>query len=162
MELLKDFRIKDIVISEDYKSTLPREDKQERAEQRYLQTGELPTNIVVNDSDVLIDGYITYLLAVKHGIKQLDIYRGCVEIVEAVHYTGSNKAYTWRVPLRLNGMIEVNDYIIVPSSGGVKRVKVLNVIRQQYPEQSRPLKQIYKKCGSKQERSERTCQNMTF
>ncbi len=146
MELLKNFHIKDIVISEDFKSTIPGSEKMNRAEQRYLQTGDLPSNIIINDANVLIDGYVTYLVAVQHGIEQIDVYRGYVEIVEAVHRAGSTKAYMWRVPMRLAGTIVANDYIIVPSSRGAKRVKVVNVTRQQYPDQSRRIKQIFKKC----------------
>ena len=146
MELIKGFQIKNIVISEDYRCTTPTSAKLSRLEQYYLQTRELPTNIVINDDDVLIDGYITYLLAVQYGVEQIDVYRGYVEIVEATHGAGRAKAYTWRVPMRLIGAITVNDYIIVPSMKGAQRVKVINVIRQQYPDQSRRMKQVFKKC----------------
>lgn len=146
MELLKDFRIKDVIISEDYKNTAPGEQKIKRAEQRYLQTGILPVNIVINDKNVLIDGYITYLVAVKYEVRQINVYRGYTEIVEAVHYAGSFKPYRWRVPLKLIGTIEVNDYIIVPTARGAKCVRVINIVRQQYPDQSRALKPVYKKC----------------
>lgn len=98
MKLIKGFQIKNIVISEDYRCTTPTSAKLSRLEQHYLQTGELPTNIVINDSNVLIDGYITYLLAVQYGVEQIDVYRGYVEIVEAMHGVGRTKAYTWRVP----------------------------------------------------------------
>lgn len=147
MELLKDFHIKDIIISEDFKNTTPGSRKMGRAEQRYLQTGTLPANIVINDEDVLIDGYITYLLAVQYGIDRVDVYRGCVEVVEAVHYSGSNRVYMWRVPLRLSGEITAGDYIIVPTSRGTKRVKVTGVGRQQYPKQMRRIKNVIKKCN---------------
>jgi len=146
MELIKNFRIKNIVISEDYKNTHPKLEKLVRVQKHYLQTKELPVNIVINDSNVLIDGYITYLLAVQYGIEQIDVYRGYAEIVEAVHYAGSSKAYMWRVPMRLNGMITTGDYVIVPSPKGAKRVKVIRVMRQQYPTQNPPLKLVYKKC----------------
>ena len=147
MELLKDFQIKDSIITEDFKNTTPGSRKMERAEYRYQQTGGLPVNIVVNDDNVLIDGYITYLLAVQHGIEQTDVYRGCAEFVEAVHYAGSTRAYMWRVPLWLNGLLEVGDYIIVPTTRGVKRVKVSRVIRQQYLDQTRRIKNVIKKCN---------------
>ena len=147
MELLKDFQIKDIIITEDFKNTTPGSRKMERAEQRYIRTGELQTVIVVNDENVLIDGYITYLLAVKYGIKQIDVYRGYAELVEAVHYAGSTRVYKWRVPLRLTGMLETGDYIIVPTVRGAKRVRVTKIIRQQYPEQTYRLKNVIKKCN---------------
>ena len=150
MELLKDFRIKDIIISEDFKNTQPGSRKMERAEQNYLQIGELPANIVINDQNVLVDGYITYLLAVKHGVHQMDVYRGYIEVVEAVHRPGSKSKYTWRVPFGLVGQIEEGDHVIVATSRGAKRVKVENVIRQQYPDQTVGRRSIFKKCGKGQ------------
>lgn len=147
MELLKNFQIKDITITEDFKNTTPGSRKMERAEQRYIQTGKLPPVIVINDENVLIDGYITYLLAKKYGIEQIDVYRGCAEFVEAVHYAGSTRAYMWRVPLQLTGMLDIGDYIIVSTTRGAKRVRVSRVIRQQYPDQTYRLKNVIKKCN---------------
>lgn len=147
MELLKDFSIKDIIISEDYKNTTPGSRKMERAEQRYLQTGLLPTNIIINDDNVLIDGYITYLLAVRHGIDHVDAHRGYIEVIEAVHYACSTRPYIWRVPLWMAGTIAVNDYVIVPTSRGVKRVRVTSVMRQQYTDQTHRIKNMIKKCN---------------
>ena len=155
MELLKDFSIKDIVISEDYKNTTPGSRKMERAEQRYLQTGLLLANIIINDNNVLIDGYITYLLAVRHGLEQVDVYRGYIEIIEAVHRAESNKVFQWRVPLRLYGQVQRNDFVMARTSSGVKRVLVKAVIRQSYPEQGRTLKRICKICKAKSESEER-------
>lgn len=147
MELLRNFAIRDIIVTDDFRDTTPGSRKMERAERRYQQTGGLPVNIVINDENVLIDGYITYLLAVQHGIEQMDVYRGYMELVEALHYTGSEKAYMWRVPLWLYGMIETGDYIIVQTARGVKRVKVSRIVRQQYPEQTRRIKKVIKRCS---------------
>lgn len=147
MELLKDFQIKDIIISADFKNTTPGSRKMGRAEKNYIHSGKLPVAIVINDENVLIDGYITYLIAVKHGIEQIDVYRGYTELVEAVHYAGSTRAYMWHVPLRFTGTIEIGDYIIVPTTRGVKRVRVARVIRQQYPDQVRRIKNVIKKCN---------------
>ena len=63
MELLKDFLIDDIKIPAEFKTTEPGAKKIARAEGRYSRTGTLPTAIIVNDDNMLIDGYITYLLA---------------------------------------------------------------------------------------------------
>lgn len=146
MILLKNFKLKDIIISEDYKNTQPGTRKMERAELHYLLTRELPINIVINDAGMLIDGYITYLLAVKYGVERLDVFRGYVEIVEAVHRPLSKKSYAWRVPFSLIGQIKAGDHVIVPAPAGAQRVKVVNVIRQQYPDQEIGKKSIYKKC----------------
>ena len=145
MELLKDFDIKDIRISDDFRNTTPGENKMERMRQKYERSSLLPTNIIINADNVLIDGYITYLLALEQGIEQLDVYRGYIEVIEAVHREGS-KSFRWRVPLYLYGSVQPGDYAIVRTSKGVKRVYVKKVIQQQYPEQTYKLKRIIKKC----------------
>lgn len=149
MELLKNFQVKDIIISTDYRNTLPGIAKMERAEQRYLQEKTLPTNIVINDENILIDGYIVYLLAVEYGITEIDVYRGHAEIIEAVHSADSIKKYKWRVPSRLIGTIEVNDRVLVSTSTGIRCVRVTDVIRQQYPDQNVGKKQVVKKCKAR-------------
>lgn len=144
MELLKDFQIKDIVISEDFRNTAPGSRKMEHAEQRYFETGSLPVNIVINDDNVLIDGYITYLLAVKHGIVQMDVYRGYIEVIEAAHYPLSAKVYSWIVPPYLIGKVQEGDRCIVRTAKGVKRVTVKSVMHCQYKKQDHRLKSVIK------------------
>lgn len=95
---------------------------------------------------MLIDGYITYLLAVLYGVEQLDVYSGYIEVVEAVHYTGSPKSYMWSVPLGLYGRIKPGNYVIVRTTQGVRRVQVKSIIRQQYPDQAYRHKRVYKLC----------------
>ncbi len=146
MKLLRDYQLKDIIISEDFKGTQPSNKKMEKVEQDYLQSGALPVNIIINDDNVLIDGYITYLLAVKHGIQRADIYQGYIEMIEAFHCAGSKKCYTWRVPILLASKIMPGDRVLVPNVAGARTVKVERVIRQQYPNQKLGRKPVFKKC----------------
>lgn len=146
MELLKNFDIKDIRISDDFLSTVPGENKMELAKQKFERSGLLPSNIIINDDNALIDGYITYLQALEHGVKHLDVYRGYIEVVEAVHREGS-KVFRWRVPLWLYGSLLPGDYVIARTARGAQRVRVKEIIRQQYPDQELRLKRIYKKCS---------------
>lgn len=141
MELLKDFSIKDIKITEDFQRTQPGIRKMERAEKRFMQTGALPTNIIINAENVLIDGYITYLLALEHGIKHIDVYRGYYETVVAVHGK-REKNFVWRVPLYLSGQIKPGDKVLVTTARGIRRVRVVDVDMQQYPEQGRRLRRV--------------------
>lgn len=141
MKLLKDFQIKDIVISEDFKNTTPAERKLQRKEDYFINTGKLPEDIVINDDNVLIDGYTTYLVAVKHGILSSNVKRGYVELIEAAHSAGS-RLYVWRVPVWMQGTIKKGDKCIVRTGTGVKRVCVVNVLRQQYPTQIPRLRNV--------------------
>lgn len=141
MELLKDFLIDDIKIPAEFKTTEPGAKKIARAEGRYSRTGTLPTAIIVNDDNMLIDGYITYLLAVKHNIKRFDVYRGYYETISAVHGHCSN-AFDWEVPAALIGKIEVGDKVSVITKRGVRKVRVVGVMRQQCPEYGKKLQRV--------------------
>lgn len=143
MELLNGFSIKDIRITEDFMRTQPGIRKMERAERQYIQTGVLPTNIIINTDNVLIDGYITYLIALEHGVEYLNVYRGYYETVVAVHGK-REKNFAWRVPLYLSGQIKSGDKVLVTTSRGVRRVRVVEVEMQQYPEQGRRLRRVIK------------------
>ena len=72
MELLKDFKVSNIVISEDFANTAPAEKKIERARKR-LEHGVDTAAIVLNNDNVLIDGYCTYLAAKELGMEHLSL-----------------------------------------------------------------------------------------
>lgn len=145
MNLINDFPLKEIIITDEFRKTVHGADKLARREQAYLSRGELPKDIVINDRNILIDGYITYLLALRHEITTLDVYRGYVELVEGRHKPG-NRSYIWRLPLSLCGTVSKGDKVIVRTSAGVRRATVENIIRQQYPIQQPRLKMVCKKC----------------
>lgn len=135
MQKINKFPLKDIIISEDFKSTPPRSEKLARKEEQYKRTGLLP-GIVINDAGVLIDGYIDYLLAAKYQIQNVTVTRGYTEVIEAVHSHSQGKIYRWKVPLRLQGTISVGDKVLVRASNGIRRVMVRGVFHEQYPQQN--------------------------
>lgn len=143
MELLKDFCISDIVISEEFSNTIPAERKRIRALDN-LKNGSSRAEIIVNDDNVLIDGYCTYLAACERDMKHIDVLRGWVEVIEAIHYPGQ-RPFKWKVPPKLIGKIESGDQCMVIMAKGVKRVTVENVIRQQYTEHQ-SYRKVIKKC----------------
>jgi hypothetical protein len=142
MQVLKDFNLKDIIISEEFKRTPPRPEKLERMERRYRATGTLPNNIIINNDNVLIDGYVTYLYALSIGMQQMDIYRGYIECIDGVHQRNANKPFRWRVPLKLYGTIKEGDYALVRTARGVQRVKITNVVHLQRIEEDTRYKYV--------------------
>lgn len=83
MKKLESFPVKDIIISEDFKDTDPASWKLQHKVDYYKQHGELPKDIMINDENVLIDGYTTYLAAVMFGLEYVPIKVGYVELIEA-------------------------------------------------------------------------------
>ena len=59
MEQIWSFSLQEIIISEDVKNTEPAAWKMQRKADYYERTGELPEDIVINDENVLFDGYAT-------------------------------------------------------------------------------------------------------
>ena len=145
MIIVEKFPIKEIIISEDFKNTPPTERKMQYKREHLKNTGVLKKNIIINDENILIDGYTTYLLAMENGVDYVSVIRGYVEIVEAVHKKGG-KAYSWKVPDSLIGTISPGDKCIVHTSLGAKYVRVVRVSRQQYPIQIPKLQNVLKVC----------------
>ena len=145
MELLKDFRIKDIIISDDFSRTVPADRKVNKARSA-IEQGVDTAAIVINNDNVLIDGYCTYLAAIELGIENITVTRGYVEMIEAMH-SSSSKVFKWRVPPYLIGRIKPGDRCIVITSKGVRRVRVKNIIQQQYIDSTRTVRKVIKKCN---------------
>ena len=145
MNIIEKFPVKEIIISEDFKNTTPTERKMQYKREHLKNTGVLKKNIIINDENILIDGYTTYLLAMENGMDYVLIIRGYVEIVEAVHKKGG-KAYSWKVPASLIGSISPGDKCIVRTSSGAQYVHVVNVLRQQYPIQTPKLQNVLRVC----------------
>ena len=132
----------DIIIPEDF--TTPHIDKLQHRAEAYEKNGILPAAIVINDSNVLIDGYATYLTAVKYGLATVPVQRGHVELIEACHRLGE-KTYFWRVLSRLQGTIQKGDRCLVRTANGFTYAKVLSVLQQQLPPKGLRLRNVIKK-----------------
>lgn len=145
MKYIESFPIEDIIISEDFKNTPPTERKMKYKRKQLEETGELKKNIIINEEGVLIDGYTTYLLALEEGAACVPVTRGYVEIVEAVHKK-NGKVYSWKVPMHLIGRICHGNKCVVRTATGAKYVRVVNIIRQQYPTQIPRLRNVIKVC----------------
>lgn len=129
MTLLHNFPLKDIIISEEFKKTVPAEKKRLAAAKKIQGPADLTGQIVINDDNILIDGYTSYLRAMELGIAAATITKGYVEIVEAFHYLGG-RLYLWRVPPKLHGKLQKGDTCLVWTSAGVKTATINNIWQQ--------------------------------
>lgn len=66
-------KIQDIKIPKDYKKHPPRENKMKEKWEYYRQNNKLKEEIIVNEHNVLIDGYTSYLIAEADGIKKVKV-----------------------------------------------------------------------------------------
>lgn len=104
----------------------PKAEKMERKEQYFMETELLQSQIILDGAGTLIDGYTSYLLAVKHGIQNVPIRYGKRQIVRASHKPGG-KMYTWELPGRLIDRVRIGDKVIVRTEKGVRVVTVAAV-----------------------------------
>ena len=129
MTTLHNFPLRDIIISEEFKKTVPAEKKRLAAARKIQSAADLTGQIVINDNNVLIDGYTSYLRAIELGITAATITKGYVEIVEAFHYPGG-RLYLWRVPPKLHGKLQKGDTCLVWTSSGIKPAIINNIWQQ--------------------------------
>lgn len=124
--------VEDINIFPWFKETPSKPEKMERKERYYLEHGEFESRIVLDRVGNLVDGYTSYLLAVKHGesFVMYDLCRGMV--IHAAHKPGG-KLYTWELPGNLVGKVRVGDKVVVETERGARTVIVAGV--QEYGRQ---------------------------
>ena len=131
-----------------FKATSPALEKMEQKERYYLENGKLESKIIVDEAGNLIDGYTSYLLAVKYGLRYVSVKYGQRQIVMAAHKPGG-KLYVWELPGSLTGKVQVGDKVVVRTRKGCTAVKVAEV--QEYARQEHdPCRMVIRRCGKGQ------------
>lgn len=69
-------KLKDIIISDAYASTIPREKKIAECRQNWINFRKQDRYIVVNHNNILVDGYIQYLVLKEFGIEDAEVQIG--------------------------------------------------------------------------------------
>lgn len=69
-------RIDDIKIFPCFAEHSPKAEKLEQKEQYFMETGLLQSQIILDSRGNLIDGYTSYLLAVKYGLQSVSVRYG--------------------------------------------------------------------------------------
>ena len=119
---MRKMKLSDIKISEEFASSIPSEEKLNECRNNWNQWNYQDRYIVINSDNVLIDGYIQYLVLKENNVEEAEIkistrrkkrwYRKNVEdwsiphyknetttYVYGVHLNSKNtKTYMWRVP----------------------------------------------------------------
>lgn len=141
---LKDMRIDNIQIFPCFRENPPKPGKVLEKEQYFKETGLLQSEIILDGRNHLIDGYTSYLLAVKHGFEYVPVRYGKRQIVKAYHRQGGN-FYTWELPGKLIDKVAPGDRLIVRTERGIRTVTAA-VVEDYEPERYiKPLKQVLRK-----------------
>jgi hypothetical protein len=128
-------KLKDIVIADDFKTTQPAKWKMAQCRKHYETTHQLDRDIILNEDNVLIDGYVAYLVAQENGIEDVDVVYGLIDhnanniaYIYAQHRTNGKK-YIWRVTNRTVNIkgLKAGAVAIVDTKYGPRKVIVSKV-----------------------------------
>ena len=137
-------RIDEIRIFPCFRARPPLAEKLDRKERYYLEHGEFESEIVLDGSGNLIDGYSTYLLAGKYGLEHIPVRYGRRQIIRAAHRPGG-KLYTWELPGILVDRVRAGDRVGVRTEKGHTTVMVAGV--EEYAGQEpEPLRMVLWRC----------------
>lgn len=98
----KPIELKDIKIKKQFAQTTPSAKKMKAAERYFRWHRRIDKNIVLNSNNVLVDGYIRYLVLVNHGKKKTRQYQKEVKkpIKQTYVYgkhSDNGKEFVWRL-----------------------------------------------------------------
>ncbi len=113
--------IDDIKIYPCYAAQEPKLEKMLLKEQYFEETGHLQSPVILDSQGYLVDGYINYLVARKHGLQSIPYRYAMRQVVRASHRPGG-KLYTWELPGILIGRVSAGDQVLVRTALGIRAV----------------------------------------
>ena len=137
-------RVDEIKIFPFFRDNPPKPEKLRRKEEYFQRNGRFESEVVLDTSGNLIDGYTTYLLARKYNVERVAVRYGRRQVIWAAHRPGG-KLYAWELPGRLVGWVRAGDRVLVRTKRG--HVVVLVVSVEQYGVWERePGRMVIKRC----------------
>ena len=153
---MRRMKLSDIKISDSFANSIPSEEKINECRYNWNKWQRQDRYIVVNPGNVLIDGYIQYLVLKENNIEEAEVkistrrkkrwYRKNVEdwniphyrnetttYVYGVHpYSENKKEFVWRVPKSWSELgwedgLNISDEILVDTKFGIKPVVVTKI-----------------------------------
>ena len=136
-------RIDNIKIFPCFTEHPPKPEKMEHKDRYYQEHGFFESEIILDSSGYLIDGYTSYLLAVRYGVSHVPVRYGRRQIIKAAHSPGG-PLYSWELPGFLTDKVHPGDKVTVQTARGYRRVTVEAV--EEYAGQGpEPLKMVVRK-----------------
>lgn len=139
---MKKIRMSDIIITEAFANSHPSEEKVQKYRKEFAKTGKQSKFLVINKYNVLMDGYIQYLILKENGIEEVEYIRSNRKNVENYRnemttyiygkHENSNcdKKFVWRVPKNWNDFnVNIGDKIFCYTKFGIAPVIVTKVER---------------------------------
>ena len=169
---MRKMKLSDIKISETFASSTPKESKMDECRYNWNTWHRQDRVIVVNHNNVLIDGYIQYLVLKENGVNEAEVkisnerkkrwYRKDVTKWENTYYRHETTTYiygfhpnakepkelVWRVPKAWKGWendLLPGDMILVDTKYGIRKIVITKIEWLDSCPVSMPVRRVYKK-----------------
>ena len=121
----------------------PKPEKMESKDLYYQAHGSFESEIIIDGAGNLIDGYTSYLLAIRYGVSHVPVRYGRRQIITAAHKPGG-PLYAWELPGLLVGKVHPGDKVTVKTARGFRRVTV-EAVEEYAGQEPEPLKMVMRK-----------------
>lgn len=121
----------------------PKPEKMEHKNRYYQAHGSFESEIILDGAGNLIDGYTSYLLAIRYGMSHVPVRYGRRQIITAAHKPGG-PLYAWELPGLLVGKVHPGDKVTVQTARGFRRVTV-EAVEEYSGQEPEPLKMVVRK-----------------
>ena len=121
-------QLQEIKIFPWFEITKPSTEKMCEKEKEFQETGLLPTEIILDDQNRLLDGYISYLLAVKYGLEDVQVIYGRWQVLKS-HHKEHGMRYEWELPERLIDQVTAGDKVMIRNTRGLRWV-IVDVVEE--------------------------------
>lgn len=138
--------IDDIIIPEEFQKGVPETNKLRKCRDNY-NAGIIDRAILINKDNVLVDGYILYLILKEHNQTKIRVTKGDIYICGT--HPNNEKKYFWRVQNMdyKSAARKKNKYAIVDTKNGINVVRVKDVFFSEIPPVSTPIRKVVRFCG---------------
>lgn len=151
--MIKYIDINTIRISNAFQRTHPSDIKVNECRDYWEKHHEQSKMIVLSKNNVLVDGYIQYLILKEKGVKiaeveQPECQKEWTTYIYGMHQEGSGKEYVWKVPKSWAGWendILPGDKILVETKYGIREIIVTKIEWLEEKPVNRKIRNVYKK-----------------
>lgn len=154
---MKNMKLDAIKIRDSFANSKPNKSRMKRKRYLYKYYG-IYKSIVVDGNDVLIDGYMTYLILKEFGVKSTKVvnlgekyYTSKFFKEKEIYYlygihSGNDKEYVWVIPEnkvdKIIGQVLPGDQVIVNTMYGKETVTVTRIELLKNPPVDRPIRSV--------------------
>lgn len=151
--MIKYIDIDTIRISNAFQRTHPSDVKLKECSDYWNKYHKQSKMIVLSKNNVLVDGYIQYLILKEKGVKiaeveQSEYQKEWTTYIYGIHQNGNGKEYVWKVPKFWKGWendLLPGDSILVKTKYGIKEIIITKIEWLDECPIDKKVKNIYKK-----------------